>query len=274
MPRYVLPLLIAAAVVIALVLTWWTLGRTSISGEAATVERDVEPFHAVEVSGAGEVVLRHGDKEHVSVETPVHGARVVADVRKGTLYLSVRDSRRWWSALLGRSRGGTVRVTVSYRDVDTIALSGAVQLSAAALETPALRIAASGGSSVRLDNLSTRALRLSGDGALKADVSGEATDQRVSISGAGAYNAPQLASDHASIDVSGVGHVVVRVAKTLKASISGAGSIEYYGDPQVEQHVSGVGRVTRREAAAPLHESLHIAAWPLVALPGACAAVL
>jgi Putative auto-transporter adhesin, head GIN domain len=269
MPRYALPLLLAIALVIALALTWWTLGRAPPASEGASVDRDVEPFHKVSVSGAADVVLQRGNAEHVSIEAPARGARVSANVRDGTLHVSARETRRWWNALIGRGGGGSVRVTVTYRDVDAIALSGAVRLTASGLQTRALSIAASGGSSVRLDGLSTELLRISGDGALKARLAGEATEQRVSISGAAEYEAQDLASERARIDVSGVGHVVVRVAQTLNASISGAGSIEYYGDPKVEQHVSGVGRVKRREATAPSHDRFRIAAAHRSASTGA-----
>jgi hypothetical protein len=260
MPRYVLPLLIAAAVAIALALTWWTLGRPVPAGEGATVDRDVEPFHAIDVSGAADVVLQRGASEHVSVEAPARGTRVVAGVRDGTLRVSARETRRWWDSLLGRRGGGSVRVVITYRDIDAVELSGAIRLTASALQARTLRIGASGGSSVRIDGLATQLLRVHGDGALKAAISGDATEQQVSISGAGEYDAQRLASDRARIDVSGVGHVVVRVATQLSVSISGAGSVEYYGDPQVERHVSGVGRIKRREATAPAPQHFRIAA--------------
>jgi hypothetical protein len=261
MPRYVLPLLIAAAVAIALALTWWTLGRAG-STEAANVEQDVAPFHRLEVNGGADVVLQHGSAPHISIDAPVRGSRVAADVQDGTLVINVRDTRRWWSGLTGRNRGRTVRVTVTYRDLDAIALSGAVRLSATALDTPQLRVAASGGSAVRIDELRTDMLRVIGSGALKAELGGHATEQRISINGAGDYDAERLSGDHANVSVSGVGHVVVRVAKTLSASISGAGSVEYYGDPEVKEHVSGVGRIKRREAVAPVGRGIHFAAWP------------
>jgi hypothetical protein len=47
--------------------------------------------------------------------------------------------------------------------------------------------------------------------------------------------------------VSGVGNVIVHADRTLRASISGAGVIEYAGNPTVTEHVSGIGRVKRRE---------------------------
>ena len=45
------------------------------------------------------------------------------------------------------------------------------------------------------------------------------------------------------------GKVLINSAKTLKIAISGAGSVEYLGDPKVTQDISGVGRVKRRESA-------------------------
>jgi hypothetical protein len=259
MPRYVLPMLVLAVIVIALTLTWLTLGRSS--PDTTIAEEDVAPFHRVEVSGAAEVVLQKGASEHVSVETPARGLRVVAQVRGPTLVIDARDNRRWWSSIFGRGGARTVRVTITYRALDSVTLSGAVKLQAAGLDTPELRLEASGGSSVRLDGLHTARLRVNGSGALKAEVSGEAAEQNVSISGAGEYNAERLTSTDAKISVSGVGHVVVRVDKTLSASISGAGSIEYYGNPEVKERVSGVGRVRRREARIAEPPHWHVASW-------------
>lgn len=273
MPRYLLPLLIAVAVAIALALTGWTLGRAGAT-EAANVEQDVGPFHRLEVNGGAEVVLQRGRVGHVSVETSVRGQRVRADVRDGTLRVTARDTRRWWNGLVGGSRSRAVRVTITYSELDALALSGSVKLTASGLDTPELRLDASGGSTVRIDDIKTQLLRVNGDGALKAELSGHATEQRVSISGAGDYNAEHLESDQASVDVSGVGNVVLRVAKTLSASISGAGTIEYYGDPQVRQRISGVGRIKRREAAIADPHGLRLAGWPLLGLPGACQALI
>jgi hypothetical protein len=174
----------------------------------------------------------------------------------------VHDRRRWWTSL-GGGGARSARVYVTYRELDSIALSGAVKLSGSGIATPQLHVVAAGGSSVRLDGLKTRLLRVRGAGALKAALSGEATEQDISISGAGEYLADDLVSERASVSVSGVGRVRVRVEKELNASISGAGSIEYYGDPKVRERVSGVGRVKRRDALGPDAHRFQIAAWPL-----------
>jgi hypothetical protein len=115
----------------------------------------------------------------------------------------------------------------------------------------ALRVAAAGGTVIRLDDLAAGELKVTGAGALRADVSGVVTDQTVTISGAGDYRGGKLLSQNATVNVAGAGKVLVNAHKTLSATISGAGSVEYIGEPQVTQRVSGAGRVKRRDAAGP-----------------------
>ena len=269
MPRSVLPLLIVAVVAIALGLTWWTLGRGA-GGDTAIADQDLAPFRRIEVSGAADVILVQGAREHLSVETPTRGQRIVANVRGDTLDITVRDTRRWWSWFAGRGGGSrTTRITVTVRTLEALALNGAVKLMVSRLDTPSLQLSAAGGSAVHVEGLKTNALRVSGSGALKAVIAGQATEQHVSISGAGEYQAEQLASERATINVSGVGHVVVRVERELTASISGAGNVEYVGNPVVKERVSGVGRVKRLDGA-PLARGVKVAGWPLAGAFAPC----
>jgi hypothetical protein len=164
--------------------------------------------------------------------------------------VSAADRRRWWSGLFGRRATGPPTIVVRFRTLDAIALSGNVKLSIPKLETPSLRIAASGGSELSIDELRAATLRVSGSGALKARLAGAVDEEHVSISGAGSYQAEDLRAADANVSVSGVGRVLVRAERTLRANISGAGVIEYVGDPAVTEHVSGVGRVKRRESSA------------------------
>jgi hypothetical protein len=59
----------------------------------------------------------------------------------------------------------------------------------------------------------------------------------------------KLTTQDASVRISGSAHVKLDARKTLTASISGAGDVEYYGDPKVERRVSGIGRIERAGAA-------------------------
>jgi hypothetical protein len=55
------------------------------------------------------------------------------------------------------------------------------------------------------------------------------------------------------VSVSGAGRVVVQVEKTLKIGLSGAGAVEYIGNPKVTQQIRGAGRVKRRDASDAAH---------------------
>jgi hypothetical protein len=252
MRRATLPLLILACIAVAAALAWWTLNRAggASAGEVVTENRAVAPFRKLDVTGNLDITLVASGREEVVVEAaPGVQPRVRAHVEGGTLMITAGETKRWWSAIIGGSRSmPTPKVTVKYRTLDSIALAGSVKVTAARLDADTLRIAAAGGSTLRIDDLQARALKLSGAGALKATLGGKVVDQEISISGAGEVHADQLASENARVSVSGAGSIVLRVEKTLRASISGAGSVEYYGDPEVKQKVSGVGRVKRRES--------------------------
>jgi len=263
MRRATLPLLVLGCIVVAAGLAWWTLHRGGGpgAGEVVTENRAVAPFRKLDVTGNVDLTLLPSAREEVVVEAaPGVQPRVRVRVEGSTLSITGGETRRWWSTIVGGSRSAPVpKVTVKFRTLEAIALAGTVKLTAARLEADTLRIAASGGSSLRIDDLQAHALKLSGSGALKATLGGKVVDQEISISGAGEVHAEQLASDNAKVSVSGAGSIVLRVEKTLRASISGAGSVEYYGDPEVRQQVSGVGRVKRRDSARA--EGVRVAAY-------------
>jgi len=251
MPRTSLPWLILATVLVSAALAWWTLNRgAGVDHGPATVEhRALAPFHQIEVGGVSNITLVQADDEGIDVENPGRGARVAADVSGGRLRVEARDGRRWWSGLFGHRQPEAPGITIRFRTLDAIVLTGTVKLDIPKLTTPALTIDASGGSTLSIGDLRAGTLRVSGSGALQAHLAGRVEEERVSISGAGSYRADRLHAGDATVSVSGVGNVLLHAERTLRASISGAGVIEYVGDPKVTEHVSGIGRVKRHESS-------------------------
>jgi len=49
--------------------------------------------------------------------------------------------------------------------------------------------------------------------------------------------------------MSGAGKAVVHAKNTLSVDISGAGVVEYIGDPKLRQTISGIGKVRRKEGS-------------------------
>ncbi len=254
MRRFALPILILATVIVAAALAWFTLTHVTGGGggtDMTTEVRAVNPFHRLEISGRADVTLVEGPSESVTIDATARGQpRVLARVEGSTLMIAAGDSRRWWNALIGGRATATPRITVQFKSLDTIAVSGSIKLAADKINATDLRIVASGGSTLRIDDIEAHSLQIKGSGALKATLGGHVAQQAISISGAGEVDAGRLMAENAVVHVSGAGNIVINVAKSLVATISGAGSVEYYGDPEVRQSVSGVGRVKRRQSAS------------------------
>lgn len=209
----------------------------------------VGPFDRVEISGHAELILVQGDREAVLIEaSPKAQARIRVRSRDGRLRIDASENVSWWS-WLGGSGGGRPTITVYFKTLEALDMSGAIKVTSRAIQAPKLRVSASGATSMTVDSLKVGALRFTGSGAVKGDLAGSATDQEISISGAGVFRAPKLASETAAVTVSGAGKVVVNARKTLDASISGAGAIEYFGDPELKQRIGGAGKITRRSSA-------------------------
>ena len=210
--------------------------------------RSAAGFSRIDIAGLGEVTLHQGSKEGVTVEAPSQlMPGIKTEVRDRTLIVTISQQRRWWDWFDAGSRGRTPRVTIDLVTVDRIESAGAVKFKADKLRADDLRVDVSGASSLKIGDLQANRLWLDGSGAVSADIAGKVETQQIDLSGAGSYRAGSLVSDKAEIRVSGAGKAVVNAARLLKVDISGAGVVEYIGDPKIEQQISGVGKIRRRE---------------------------
>jgi hypothetical protein len=141
-----------------------------------------------------------------------------------------------------------VKINLTVKDLNTIVLSAPVgNLEVNDLQAGTLKLVVSGGAQVRLNGIQVDVLDsvLSGAGDIQA--SGTADEVKLILSGLGDFNAADLQSNKAAIELSGMGGATVRVEQELAATITGAGSIEYFGHPHVEQNVNGAGSVKPAE---------------------------
>jgi hypothetical protein len=218
---------------------------------AADVQQETRPatgFHRIDIDGKFEVTLVQGDAEGVTVEaTAAALPRIRTQVRGGTLVVEGVDSRSIWDWFSAKGSGRPSRVTIRVRDLDRIDAAGTVTVNADSLKTNELRLDLTGVCTIEIRDLQAASLRLDGSGAIKATIGGKVHRQEVDLSGAGSYLADGLASDEASVDVSGAGKAVVNAKSTLEVDISGAGKVEYLGDPKIKQSISGIGKISRRE---------------------------
>lgn len=265
MRRSALPVLLVACTIVAAVLAWLFVQRMFLApsedpaGPTVAQTRVVEPFTRVEASGRLDVEIVQGDRHEVVVEAaPGIHTRIRTQVSGDTLRIT-SGAPEGRSLRSGSSRG--VRVVVRSPSVQAISLAGSVRLTSPSLVVPSLKIDAAGATSLDIDALKVDSLRLTGSGAVKAELAGQATEQTISLSGAGSFQAPDLVSESARVSVSGAGKVVVNARKSLRVDLSGAGIVEYLGNPELKESVSGLGRIKRLETGgvAPSRARLEVA---------------
>ena len=249
MTRIALALFATLAIAVVVAASWFVLERGSPGrlGDVSMV-RSLPAFSQIVIDGAADVTLVQGSAHGIAIEASGRQPpRLRAEVVGDTLTITAEDSRRWWSWLLGGG-GRTPRLTVTFRELNGLRASGAVKIRTDALRSETFSVGISGAASLIFSGLDLDQLSVSGSGAVKTELAGRATQQKISVSGAADYRAANLRSDRASVAVSGAGRVVVNAAKALQVDISGAGLVEYLGSPELKQAVSGAGRVRRRDA--------------------------
>ena len=104
-----------------------------------------------------------------------------------------------------------------------------------------------GGNSFKGSQITGHDLKLESTGASDISVDGSVTNLEASLTGASKLDAKSLQAKVAAITLVGASDADVTVSDTLKASITGAGSLTYSGNPKsVEKNVTGAGSVRQK----------------------------
>ena len=216
---------------------------------AALAEQTLPAFDRLAVEGFTDVTLVQGGAETIAVEggSTEYLRSLKLDVTDGRLTIETTRMRRWWSNLV--DDGTPPRITITFRKLAGLSVEGAATVRADRVATDQLTVVASGATSVSIKELEATELAVTGSGALKMDVGGRTVTQTIRMSGAADYRAARLDSETATVTVSGAGRAVVRAQKALDIGVSGAGSVEYYGDPKVTQEIRGEGSISRKGSA-------------------------
>jgi hypothetical protein len=257
MERRTLVLLILAAVIVSAAAAWLTLdgmpyGRRHEIERQQTVDQALAPFQAIRIRGATELTLVQGTTPSIRIESSGR-APTVARVDGGTLVITTGDERLTWRRLFNHAPRERPRVTVTFVDLAKLEFAGSVRAHAASVTVPRLDIDVAGAGSLDFAQMDIGDLNIEGSGSMKARLAGRATRQKIDISGAGEYEAADLASETARVSVSGAGNVVVNAAKSLVVDISGAGQVSYVGDPELTKSISGFGQVRRYGSKHEIH---------------------
>jgi predicted ester cyclase len=199
--------------------------------------REVANFQEVELQGIGTLLITQGDTESLTIDAPPPVLRrIETTVHNGRL--TIQPSRP-----IKTHQDITYYLTL--KQLVALDIFGAGRAESAQINGSQLHIGLSGASSCAIDALTVEALDVSMNGNGSCTLAGTVSSQTVDLSGASRYDAAKLESHVAVVTVGGASQATVRVSETLEAHVSGAGQVNYIGDPAVSQQVSGTGRVTK-----------------------------
>ena len=188
------------------------------SGVAASEMRAVASFDTIDATGVGKLKLRIGDTESLKVMADDNILPLIkTEVKEGVLTLSTKG------ATLSKT---DIVFDVIARRVKRLENSGTVSIDASGFNGGDLSVETSGVGSIKLN--------------------GRVDSLKAELSGVGSLDADALAADRVDTSLSGVGSAHVRAEKSLRANVSGVGSLSWKGAAtDVTTNVSGIGRVSK-----------------------------
>lgn len=211
----VLMLFLIASITFTSCTFWGVRGN----GRVKTENRNIGEFTKVDASGAYSIKIKVGESPSIRIKAEENLLPLIRTKVKGnTLVIDTKKNLSPRKELL---------IEITTNELTSIECSGANDIEVVGIDTDKFEVDLSGAGSIVLDGKTDK---FYGD-----------------LSGAGSINAKGLIANKVYISVSGAANAVVYAKEFLDASVSGVGSVDYYGDPQnTKTNVSGVGSITRK----------------------------
>jgi hypothetical protein len=210
--------------------------------KANNEDRHLSGFHAVDVAGSFDVLIKQGTTESVVVDAPADIIGYVkTEVNGGTLRVYTKDNKNGWRNLFDNKK---IVVYVTIKTVDAISLTGSGDVSFNnGLNANSLKLALTGSGDVEGKiNAKSLETNITGSGDIK--VWGRADASKVHLTGSGDYSGGELITTDTSASIGGSGDISVNATGNLRAHVSGSGDIHFSGHPKnVTKTISGSGDI-------------------------------
>lgn len=210
------------------------------SGRVVTEEREVSGFSKITIDCPGTITITQGEVESLEIKSDDNIiTELTSDVVGNTLVLGIENNR--WLKLVNPSNG--IYYTLTVIDLSSIIINGAADLSMNDFTGDSLTIEINGAGKIELNNIVVNDLDVEINGAASAYLSGEVSSLSAQINGVGDIDAADLLATTGEIEINGLGNGTVWVTESLSISLSGGGSLNYYGSPTISQNISGAGNI-------------------------------
>jgi carbon monoxide dehydrogenase subunit G len=224
-----------------------------------TETRTITAFRELDLRAFGELEITYGDEPALRIEasqatldrltTEVHDGCLVIKISALGWLLSPGPVHYWavtpWPVERVRLSGsGKVRLPDTRSDDFQAVISGSGDVQARAISASAVQLEISGSGNITVDSVQATGIevKISGSGKVSVD-DGAAETLSVRIPGSGRYQGGGVRCGAAQVKIAGSGQAEVWATDRLAVGISGSGAVRYRGQPTVEQHVNGAGKI-------------------------------
>lgn len=207
-------------------------------GELKTETRNVDNFHALEVTVPGDVEVRVGTEYSVEVtcESSVIG---YLETVEDNGVLKIHFDRDVFDV-------DDLRIRVTAPHWDSFKIDGSADVDVPdAISGTELKIGITGSGDIKVFNADFEKFDTRVTGSGDVFLAGSGDDLKCSVSGSGDVDVLDCPVKTATVTVSGSGNVRLTATESLHVTISGSGDVEYDGNPQVTSQVSGSGNVRK-----------------------------
>ncbi|MDF1611387.1 head GIN domain-containing protein [Stygiobacter electus] len=189
------------------------------NGKLKTQTRNIENFDRLEVGGVFSVKVEIGKEASLKIQAEENLLPLIkTNVVDGTLIIETKK---------GLNPRREIKILITTPNLNYVEVSGANSLQIFNIDEDVFEVNLSGAGSIYLK--------------------GKVEKLYADLSGAGSIDSKDLIANVVEISVSGAASADVFAKERIDASVSGVGSINYYGNPQnVKTNISGVGSINRK----------------------------
>jgi hypothetical protein len=211
---------------LAILLTMMAFNACSTTSNDKVVNetRNVTQFSSITLNGISTVRIHQGPQAvRITIDADLID-RYETRVQGDTLMLGFKCGIGTWWALKSLK---TCEVDITVPEFQGIVLNGAGKMVVDEFIYKKLE------------------LKVNGDGVI--ELRGAADELKASCTGDCKILASNLVSSNGNIAMTGSGRIEARVKDSLDASITGAGELIYWGNPEVSRKITGSGRIQRAD---------------------------
>ncbi|MGH1388213.1 head GIN domain-containing protein [Kordia sp.] len=219
----------------------WGKKKIKGNGNVTTITRTTSDYDAISVAGSFDVELVAGTEGKITLTGESNLLEhILTEVKGDVLKIKVKKGSN-----LRVSRGKKLVITVPFKDISKVALSGSGDVyTKDTIKADSFKMALAGSGDVIID-INTGKLKMAVSGSGDMTARGTADNAEIALSGSGDIHAYKLQAKSAKVSLAGSGDIRLYATDFLKARVAGSGDITYKGNPaKQDTKVAGSGSIS------------------------------